>query len=149
MRGASGVSLGRMRGETDNWVTLAADSIVTAIVRDAAEKDFFGPFTLDDFLRAWLEHDAELVDMLPEPPKRADSSTTQTRTYWFYEGCRALEQSARIAEVGDGKFVVAALNTLVAQVRQAELEGEAQGEVEGADPAPDRARPTGTSLADR
>jgi hypothetical protein len=83
--------------------------------------------------------------MLPDPPKRPDSSTAQTRTYWFYEGCRALEQSARIAEVGDGKFVVASLTTLVAQVRQA----AADLAEPGPGPAPNETRSAGTSLADR
>jgi hypothetical protein len=106
-----------MRGETDDWVTLAANSILRAIVTEAATKDLQGPFTLDDLLRAWLEHDAALVEVLPDPPRSQDRSPGQARTYWFYEGCHALEESARIAEVGDGKFVIASLASLVAQVR--------------------------------
>ena len=108
-----------MRGDSDDWVSLVAKSILTAIVTDAAEREFSGPFTLDDFLRAWIEHDSALIGVLPEPPGRKTRSATQARTYWFYEGCHELEETGRIAEVSDGKFVVASLSTLVSHARDA------------------------------
>ena len=55
--------------------------------------------------------------MLPDPPDRKARSATQKRTYWFYAGCHMLEESARIAEVGDGKFIVASLPALVSHAR--------------------------------
>jgi hypothetical protein len=69
-----------MRGDSDDWVSLVAKSILTAIVTDASEREFSGPFTLDDFLRAWIEHDSALIDGLPEPPGRKIRSATQART---------------------------------------------------------------------
>jgi hypothetical protein len=96
-----------MRAETDEWVTLVANGILTAIVKEANIKGLSGPFSLDEILRAWLEHDADTVARLPDPPGRASSSMSQRRTYWFYEGCQALEEGAWIAEVGEGKFTVA------------------------------------------
>jgi hypothetical protein len=105
-----------MRGEIDDWVALVANGILAAIVKEATIKGLSGPFTLDDFLGAWLEHDAETVATLPDPQGKADSSDSQRRTYWFYEGCQALEEGARIAEVGDGKFAVASLKVLKAQM---------------------------------
>jgi|ERR1700688_3820200 len=109
-----------MRGETDDWVTMVANGILAAIVKEANFKGLSGPFTLDDFLRAWLEHDAETVAALPDPQGMADSSDSQRRTYWFYEGCQALEEGAWIAEVGDGKFAVASLKVLMAQMLRPE-----------------------------
>ena len=106
-----------MRGEADERATRVANGILAAIVAEAAHQDAIGPFALDDFLRAWLRHDADTLSILPDPPGSPDSSENQRRTYWFYEGCRALETSAWIAEVGDGKFAVASLTVLVAQVR--------------------------------
>src|SRR5580704_2433695 len=106
-----------MRGETGDWVSFVAKSILAAIATDAAERDHLGPFTLDDFLRAWIERDGAFVDMLPDPPDRKARSATQKRTYWFYAGCHMLEESARIAEVGDGKFIVASLPALVSHAR--------------------------------
>jgi hypothetical protein len=109
-----------MRGETDDWVTLVANSILAAIVREATVKNLSGPFSLDDVLHAWLEHDAGTVAMLPDPPGMVGSSVSQRRTYWFYEGCQALEEGACIAEVGDGKFVVASLKELMARMLHSE-----------------------------
>jgi hypothetical protein len=109
-----------MRGDADDWVTLVADGILAAIVKEATVKGDSGGFPLDDVMRAWLEHDAATVAMLPDPPGSTESSTSQRRTYWFYEGCHDLEQRACIAEVGDGKFVVASLKVLVAQMHDAE-----------------------------
>jgi len=110
-----------MRGDSDDWVTRVANSILSAIVRDATVKGSSGPFTLDDILRAWLEYDHELVSMLPDPPGSPDSTENQRRTYWFYEGCHALEEWACIAEVGDGKFAIASLTLLTAQMLHAEV----------------------------
>ena len=109
-----------MRGETDDWVTLVANSILAAIVKEATVKNISGPFSLDDVLNAWLEHDAGTVAMLADPPGIVGSSISQRRTYWFYEGCQALEEGACIAEVGDGKFVVASLKVLMAQMLHSE-----------------------------
>ena len=53
------------------------------------------------------------VAKLPDPPGSTGSSTSQRRTYWFYEGCQVLEEGARIAEVGDGKFAIASLKDLM------------------------------------
>jgi hypothetical protein len=105
-----------MRGESDDWVTVVANGILAAIVKEATVTGLSGPFTLDEFLQAWLEHDADTVAKLPDPPGSASSSMSQRRTYWFYEGCRALEEGAWIAEVGDGKFAVASLTVLMAQL---------------------------------
>lgn len=105
-----------MRGDTDDGVTLVANGILAAIVKEATVKGLSGPFTLDEFLQAWLEHDADTVARLPDPPGSAGATTSQRRTYWFYEGCQALEEWACIAEVGDGKFAVASLTTLMAQM---------------------------------
>jgi hypothetical protein len=108
-----------VKGEADDQVTRVANSILAAIVRDATFKGASGPFTLDDFLRAWLEHEPEMVATLPDPPGTTDSSPNQRRTYWFYEGCHALEEGAWIAEVGDGKFAIASLTELTAQMLHA------------------------------
>jgi hypothetical protein len=108
-----------MRGETD-WVTVVANGILAAIVKEATVTGLSGPFTLDEFLQAWLEHDADTVAKLPDPPGSAGSPTSQRRTYWFYEGCQALEDGAWIAEVGDGKFAVASLKVLMAQLLHTE-----------------------------
>ena len=105
-----------MRGETDDGVTLVANGILAAIVKEATVKGLSGPFTLDEFLQAWLEHDADTVARLPDPPGSTGATTSQRRTYWFYEGCQALEERACIAEVGDGKFAVASLTMLMAQM---------------------------------
>jgi hypothetical protein len=104
----------------DEWVSLVANGILAPIVKDAAIHESSGPFTLDEFLRAWLERDADTVEMLPDPPGSPDASLSQRRTYWFYEGCHALEAGAWIAEVGDGKFAVAYLAQLVLQMREGE-----------------------------
>ena len=109
-----------MRGEADDWVTRVANSILDAIVKDATFKGASGPFSLDDFLRAWIELEPDVVTALPDPPGTADASPNQSRTYWFYEGCRALEEAACIAEVGDGKFAIASLTVLAAQMLHAE-----------------------------
>ena len=107
-----------MRGESDDWVTLVANGILAAIVEEAAFHELSGPFTLDELLTAWLEREATTVAVLPDPPGSPDASLNQRRTYWFYEGCRALEDGAWIAEVGEGKFAVASLALLVAQLRE-------------------------------
>src|SRR5579872_353942 len=120
-----------MRGDTGDWVSLVGKSILAAIAADAAERDYLGPFTLDDFLRAWIERDSALLDMLPDPPDGKTRSATQARTYWFYAGCHMLEETARIAEVGDGKFIVASLTTLVARARDARVEQSAVGGADG------------------
>ena len=109
------VSLGGMRAETDE-VAVVRSSILAAIVKDATIKGFFGPFSLDDMLHAWLEHDADTIAKLPDPPGAAGSSTSQRRNYWFYEGCQALEEGAWMAEVGDGKFAIASLKVLMSQM---------------------------------
>jgi hypothetical protein len=116
----AGISLACVRGENGDVTTVVAKSILASLVTEATIVGQSGPFTLDDFLRAWLTHDADVVASLPEPPGSPQASPSQRRTYWFYEGCRALEEDARIAEVGDGKFAVASLTTLVAQKRHAE-----------------------------
>jgi hypothetical protein len=107
-----------VRGDTEDWVTLVANGILTSIVEEAAVNELSGPFGLDDFLSSWLEREANTVELLPDPPGTPDASLTQRRTYWFYEGCQALEDGAWIAEVGDGKFAVASLALLVAQRRE-------------------------------
>jgi hypothetical protein len=109
-----------MRGESDDGVTLVANGILAAIAKEATLKNLSGPFSLDDLLHAWLEHDASTVATLPDPPGSVDSSMSQRRTYWFYEGCQALEEGAYIAEVGDGKFVVAQLKNLMAEMHSSE-----------------------------
>jgi hypothetical protein len=106
-----------MRAETDDRLTLVRDSILAAIVKEATVTDFFGPFSLGDILRAWLEHDADTVAKLPDPPGTTGASPSQRRNYWFYEGCRALEEGACMAEVGDGKFAIASLKVLMSQMR--------------------------------
>ena len=132
-----------MRGDSDDLVTLVAQSILTAIAADAAQRDVAGSFTLDDFLRAWIEYDSDFIDLLPDPPGRKNRSATQARTYWFYEGCQQLEETARIAEVGDGKFVVASLSTLVSRARDARVQSSAmRGAPRGSSMPPDEpARP--------
>ena len=120
-----------MRGDSDDLVTLVAQSILTAIATDAAQRDFAGSFTLDDFLRAWVEYDSDFIDVLPDPPGRKNRSATQARTYWFYEGCHRLEETARIAEVGDGKFIVASLSTLVSHAREAQSRPAAMRDAPG------------------
>ena len=105
-----------MRAETDEWVALVRDRILAAIVKEATVNGFFGPFSLDDILHAWLEHDTDTIAKLPDPPGSAGSSTSQRRNYWFYEGCQALEEGAWIAEVGDGKFAIASLKVLMSQM---------------------------------
>jgi hypothetical protein len=109
-----------MRGGAVDWVILVANSILEAIVKEATLKNLSGPFALDDVLHAWLEHDAKTVAMLPDPPGSVDSSMSQRRTYWFYEGCQALEEGASIAEVGEGKFVVASLKVLMDRMLHSE-----------------------------
>jgi len=109
-----------MRTETDEWVMIVANGILASIVKDANVKGLSGPFSLDAILEAWLEHDAPTVAQLPEPPGRANSSASQRRTYWFYEGCQALEEGARIAEVGEGKFAIASLKVLMGEGGRAE-----------------------------
>jgi hypothetical protein len=106
-----------MRAEADERVAVVRDSILAAIVKEATVKDFYGPFSLGEILVAWLEHDPETVAKLPDPPGTTDASPTQRRNYWFYEGCRALEEGASIAEVGDGKFAIASLKELMSQMR--------------------------------
>ena len=107
-----------MRGDAEDWVSIAANSILSAIVAEAAINDVTGPFTLDDLLRAWLEHDPVTVARLPDPPGASGASAEKARTYWFYEGCQALEEGGWMAEVGDGKFAVASLTSLVARARE-------------------------------
>jgi hypothetical protein len=108
-----------MRAETDE-VAFVRTSILAAIVKEATVRGFFGPFSLDDILHAWLEHDAETIARLPDPPGRSGSSMSQRRNYWFYEGCQALEEGAWIAEVGDGKFAIASLKVLMSQMLDSE-----------------------------
>ncbi len=110
-----------MRAETDQWVTVVANGILAAIVKEASENGLSGPFSLDDILRAWLKHDARTVAQLPDPPGSTGSSVSQRRTYWFYEGCQELEGEARIAEVGDGKFAVASLKDLMSQIPRLQI----------------------------
>ncbi|MGA2522474.1 MAG: hypothetical protein ABSG81_16830 [Acidimicrobiales bacterium] len=109
-----------MRLESEDWVGTVANSILAAIVKETTVKDLTGPFTLDDFLRAWLEYDPATVAVLPDPPGSSGSTLNQRRTYWFYEGCHALEEGGWIAEVGDGKFAVASLALLRAQMLHAD-----------------------------
>jgi len=109
------VSLERMRAETDE-VAAVRNGILAAIVKEATITGFFGPFSLDDILHAWIEHDADTIATLPDPPGGAGSSMSQRRTYWFYEGCQALEEGAFMAEVGDGKFAIASLKVLMSQM---------------------------------
>ncbi len=104
-----------MRAETDE-VAAVRNGILAAIVKDATIKGFLGPFSLDDILHAWIEHDADTIARLPDPPGRAGSSISQRRNYWFYEGCQALEDGAFMAEVGDGKFAIASLKGLMSQM---------------------------------
>jgi hypothetical protein len=108
-----------MRAETDE-VAMVRTSILAAIVKEAKVRGFFGPFSLDDILHAWLEHDADAIARLPDPPGRSGSSISQRRNYWFYEGCQALEEGAWIAEVGDGKFAIASLKVLMSQMLDSE-----------------------------
>lgn len=108
-----------MRVESDDRVTMVAQSILAAIVKEATLRGRSGPFSLDDVLHAWLEHDPEVVAALPDPPGSHGTTESQRRTYWFYEGCQALEEGAAIAEVGDGKFAVASLPVLVARMLEA------------------------------
>ncbi|HEY5026364.1 MAG TPA: hypothetical protein VII76_15415 [Acidimicrobiales bacterium] len=108
-----------MRAETDE-VTLVRNSILAAIVKEANRKRFFGPFSLDDILHAWMKHDAGTIAKLPDPPGRARSSASQRRNYWFYEGCQALEEGAWMAEVGDGKFAIASIKVLMSQMLDSE-----------------------------
>jgi hypothetical protein len=107
-----------MRGESDEWVEHVSGAIHAAVVEKAARSELAGPFTLNDFLTAWLERESETVTLLPDPPGSPDSSLTERRSFWFYEGCRALEDDGLIAEVGDGKFAVASLGVFVAQLRE-------------------------------
>ncbi|HLI72234.1 MAG TPA: hypothetical protein VKU86_00045 [Acidimicrobiales bacterium] len=107
-----------MRGESDDWVEHVSNAIHAAVVEKAAREELAGPFTLDDFLTAWLERENDTVTLLPDPPGSPDASLTERRSFWFYEGCQALENSGSIAEVGDGKFAVASLGTFVAQLRE-------------------------------
>jgi len=109
-----------MRAEADEQVALVRDSILASIVKEATVKDRFGPFSLGDILNAWLEHDADTVATLPDPPGTSGASASQRRNYWFYEGCRALEEGAWIAEVGDGKFAVASLTVLMSRMLRGE-----------------------------
>jgi len=109
-----------MRAESEEWVALVRNSILAAVVKEASVKGFFGPFSLDDILHAWLEHEPDTVAKLPDPPGTADASVTQRRNYWFYEGCRALEEGAWIAEVGGGKFAIASLKALMSQMLDTE-----------------------------
>jgi hypothetical protein len=106
--------------ETDEWVARVRDGILAAIVTEATRRNSSGPFSLDDILHAWLEHDADTVAELPDPPGRTGSPPSQRRNYWFYEGCQALEEGARIAEVGDGKFAIASLKVLMSQMDHSE-----------------------------
>ena len=108
-----------MRAGTDE-VALVRNSILAAIVKDATIKGFFGPFSLDDILHAWIEHDSDTIAKLPDPPRRTGASISQRRNYWFYEGCRALEEGAWMAEVGDGKFAVASLKVLMSKMQHSE-----------------------------
>jgi hypothetical protein len=101
---------------TDEWVVLVRNRILAAIVKEATVKGFFGPFSLDEILQAWLEYEPDAIAMLPDPPGTAGSSLNQRRNYWFYEGCRALEEGAFIAEVGGGKFAIASLKVLMSQM---------------------------------
>ncbi len=104
-----------MRAETDE-VAAVRNGILAAIVKEATITGFFGPFSLDDILHAWIEHDADSIAKLPDPPGGAGSSMSQRRNYWFYEGCQALEEGAFMAEVGDGKFAIASLKVLMSQM---------------------------------
>jgi len=108
-----------MRVESGDRVTMVARSILAAIVKEATLKGHTGPFTLDEVLQAWLEFDPEVVANLPDPPGSHGTSESQRRTYWFYEGCHALEEGAAIAEVGEGKFAVASLPVLVSRMLEA------------------------------
>jgi len=109
-----------MGTETDEWVVLVRDGILAAIVKEASIKNVSGPFSLDELLQAWLEHDAETVAKLPDPPGTVGSSDSQRRNYWFYEGCQALEEGGWMAEVGDGKFAIASLKVLMSQMLASE-----------------------------
>ncbi len=109
-----------MRADTEEWAARVRDSILAAIVKEASAKNLFGPFSLDDILHAWLEHEGATVAKLPDPPGKTGATTTQRRNYWFYVGCRALEEGAFIAEVGDGKFAIASLKVLMSQMLHAE-----------------------------
>ena len=105
-----------MRVESGDRVSAVANSILSALVKEATVKGLTGPFGLDDILRAWLAHDPDLVNSLPDAPGSHGTSPSQRRTYWFYEGCKALEEQGAIAEVGDAKFAVASLPVLVARL---------------------------------
>ena len=109
-----------MRVESGDRVKAVAASILAALVKEAAVKGRSGPFALDDFLHAWLEHESALVEALPDAPGSHGTSQGQRRTYWFYEGCKALEEDGAIAEVGDGKFAVASLPVLMTRLLEAE-----------------------------
>jgi hypothetical protein len=109
-----------MAADTEERVTLVRNGILAAIVKEASITGFFGPFSLDDILHAWLKHDAKAIAKLPDPPGRAGSSMIQRRNYWFYEGCQALEEGAWMAEVGDSKFAIASLKVLMGQMLHSE-----------------------------
>ena len=109
-----------MAADTDERVTLVRKGILSAIVKEASTTGFYGPFSLDDILHAWLKHEAADIAKLPDPPGRAESSSTQRRNYWFYEGCQALEEGAWMAEVGDGKFAFASLKVLMSRMPNSE-----------------------------
>ena len=109
-----------MRADTEEWATKVRDSILAAIVKKSSAKSFFGPFSLDDILQAWLEHERTTVAKLPDPPGKTGATMTQRRNYWFYEGCHALEEEGFMAEVGDGKFAIASLKVLVSQLLHVE-----------------------------
>lgn len=108
-----------MRAETDE-VVVVRNGILEAIVKEATVTGFFGPFSLDDILHAWIEHDTDTIAKLPDPPGRTGSSISQRRNYWFYEGCQALEEGAWMAEVGDGKFAIASLKVLMSKMLDSE-----------------------------
>jgi len=112
-----------MRGGSEEWVALVRDGILAAIVKEATVTGDLGPFSLDEILRAWLDHDADTVAKLPDPPGTTGSSIVQRRNYWFYEGCHALEEGASIAEVGGGKFAVASLKVRMSKLLDSEPMG--------------------------
>jgi hypothetical protein len=109
-----------MAADTDERVVHVRNGILAAIVKEASITGFYGPFSLDDILRAWLKHDAGAIAKLPDPPGRAHSPVSQRRNYWFYEGCQALEEGAWMAEVGDSKFAIASLKVLMSQMLHSE-----------------------------
>ncbi len=57
-----------MAADTDERVTLVRNGILAAIVKEASATGFYGPFSLDDILHAWLKHDAADIAKLPDPP---------------------------------------------------------------------------------